>query len=503
MNDRVIAGRYELTAPIGHGGMGEVWRGYDRALDRVVAVKLLLAERMPFGAPDDRAKRRFQHECRVTARLEHPGVPAVYDTGVDGDDLYLVMQLIRGETLDRVRGEHDELPGAWVAAVGAQLAGILAAAHAIGLVHRDIKPSNIMLTVDGTVTLLDFGIAILLDPDFTRLTGAGEMPGSVRYMSPEQAGGGRPGPATDLYALGCVLFELAAGDPPFDDEEPNAVLLQHLHASPPDLATLRPDLPRDLIRLISELLGKEADERPDADRTYERLLPLLPRSGTVTSTHDPTAPYRRPLAPRRSQPRPPGLVAEPAPAPAEDTLKRVHDLVDDQRFTQAADLLTSMLTEASRHGDLVQARELRFDLASTLLLGDDYARALPHLEQLITELPHDDPMRVACRQQAATCLGALGRHTEALDAFRGLVDDMQEVDGVDPADMFAVRTQIALELAAAGDFDQARSQLRRLLADQRRILGPDAQENDQIQQLLRHFDTATQLSMREAGCTDA
>lgn len=491
MNDRVIASRYELTAPIGHGGMGEVWRGYDRALDRVVAVKLLLAERMPFGAPDDRAKRRFQHECRVTARLEHPGIPAVYDTGVDGDDLYLVMQLIRGETLGRIRGEHDAPPGAWIAAVGAQLAGILAAAHSIGLVHRDIKPSNVMVTADGTVTLLDFGIAILLDPDFTRLTGAGEMPGSVRYMSPEQAGGGRPGPATDMYALGCVLFELATGSPPFDDDEPNTVLLQHLHAPPPELAPKRPDLPHELIRLITDLLGKDADERPGASDTYERLLPLLPRSGNASGAHDPTAPYRRPLAPRRSQPRPPAPATDtPVSAPTEGSLQRVHDLVDEQRFTQAADLLTTMLTDATRHGDPVQARELRFDLASTLLLGDDYARALPHFEQLITELPHDDPMRVACRQQAATCLGALGRHNEALDAFRDLVDDMQEFDGVDPADVFTVRTQIALELASAGDFDQARGQLRRLLADQRQVLGLDAGENDQVQHLLDHFDTA-------------
>lgn len=490
MADRVIADRYELTAPIGHGGMGEVWRGYDRALDRVVAIKLLLAERMPFGAPDERATRRFQHECRVTARLEHPGVPAVYDTGVDGSDLYLVMQLIRGETLDNVDDRHEGLPGAWIAAIGAQIAGILAAAHTIGLVHRDIKPTNVMLTADGTAILLDFGIAILLDPDFTRLTVAGETPGSPHYMSPEQAGGGRPGPATDMYALGCVLFELATGSPPFTDDDPNTILLQHLHAPPPDLASLRPDLPPQLISTITDLLGKDADERPNAEDTYERLLPLLPRSGVATGPHDPTAPYRRPLAPRRSQPHPPAPEA-PTPASPEGTLDRVGDLVDQQRFTQAADLLAAMLADTSRNSDLPQAKEIRFKLASTLLLGDDYAAALPHLERLIADLPRDDPMRLDCRQQAATCLGALGRHTEALDAFRDLVNDMQRLNGVEVTAVFSVRAQIALELASAGDFSQARTELRHLLADQQRVLGPRAEENDQIRNLLHHFDAAT------------
>ena len=182
---RTVAGRYELTGPIGRGGMGEVWAGYDQRLDRPVAVKLLRPSSFPPGTDLPVLAARFTRESRLTARLEHRGVPAVFDAGTDSGDLYLVMQLIAGHDLADVIAERSPLPVSWAVAIAAQITAVLGAAHAISLVHRDLKPRNVMLSPDGTVTVLDFGVVALLEPDITRLTTTGETLGSPAYMAPE------------------------------------------------------------------------------------------------------------------------------------------------------------------------------------------------------------------------------------------------------------------------------------------------------------------------------
>lgn len=169
--------------------MGEVWFGYDKRLDRPVAVKFIRIDRQTDGRPDDELTKRFVRESRITARLEHPGVPVVYDCGSHGEELYLVMQLVNGCPVSSLLDE-TEVPVAWAVAIAAQVCSVLAVAHANSLVHRDLKPSNLMLCPDGTVKVLDFGIVAALGSNaVTKLTATGIVVGSPDYMAPEQAMG--------------------------------------------------------------------------------------------------------------------------------------------------------------------------------------------------------------------------------------------------------------------------------------------------------------------------
>lgn len=276
-----LANRYELTSPIGRGGMGEVWAAFDKRLDRKVAVKLLRAQVLPPGVNRQGLAARFVRESRMTARVEHPGVPAVFDAGADGDRLYLVMQLVPGTDLADFLAERSPLPIAEAAAITAQIASVLATAHAASLVHRDLKPRNVMIRPDGTVVVLDFGVAALIDSDITRVTTTGETVGSPAYMSPEQVVGGKPTPRSDLYALGCILHELLAGVRPFTAQGSFAAMRQQVDDPPPLLRTQRPDAPEELERLVLDLLAKEPAHRPaDASDVYARLRPFLPTPWT-------------------------------------------------------------------------------------------------------------------------------------------------------------------------------------------------------------------------------
>ena len=193
MNGRVIAGRYELATILGQGGMGQVWTAYDQRLDRRVAVKLLRPDRVagPTGseAADD-LRRRFVRECRVTAQVDHPGLVTVHDAGSDGDDLYLVMQYVEGADLADHLAEHDPYPWPWAVAIAAQLCAVLSAVHAVPIVHRDLKPRNAMVKPDGTLTVLDLGVASVMDTDTTRLTHTGSPIGSPGLHG-TRAGDGR------------------------------------------------------------------------------------------------------------------------------------------------------------------------------------------------------------------------------------------------------------------------------------------------------------------------
>ncbi|WP_323379030.1 serine/threonine-protein kinase, partial [Streptomyces smaragdinus] len=238
MNGRVIAGRYELASLVGQGGMGQVWQGYDHTLERRVAVKLLHSGSADGSQAGD-LRRRFLRECRVTARIGHPGLVTVYDAGSDGDELYLVMEYVEGADLADHLAEHEPYPCDWTAAVAAQLCSVLAAVHAVPVVHRDLKPRNVMIRPEGNLTVLDLGIAAVLDIDTTRLTRTGVPVGSPAYMAPEQAMGGAVGPYTDLYALGVVLYELLTGEVPFADTTALGVLHAHLYKPPAPVRDLR------------------------------------------------------------------------------------------------------------------------------------------------------------------------------------------------------------------------------------------------------------------------
>ena len=222
----LVAGRFRLLRAIGKGNMGEVYRAEDLQAGpgdpyRVVAVKLILRSRhgTSLDSIDDlRSVDRFAREVRIMRRLaDHPNLPRTIDGGVDDSGLpYLAMELLDGELLKDLASENPQLPVPWVAALGAQIANGLAAAHAVDVVHRDLKPANVMLLRGGRVKVLDFGMGrIVDDTDQARVTSSSVTVGTARYMAPEQLGSAMAIRATDLYAFCCILFELFAGKPPF------------------------------------------------------------------------------------------------------------------------------------------------------------------------------------------------------------------------------------------------------------------------------------------------
>ncbi|MET9972001.1 serine/threonine-protein kinase, partial [Streptomyces sp. NPDC006356] len=259
----LIAGRYRLDASIGRGAMGEVWRAYDETLGRPVAVKLLLAQ-----GPDPTAVPRFRLEAQTAGRLNHPHVVGVLDFGEYEDRLFLVMELVEGDSLARL-ASAGPLPADQVARIAAQAAAGLAAAHRQGIVHRDIKPANLLLDADGTVKIGDFGIARFLDDPATALTATGQIVGTSLYLAPERALGRPAGPASDVYALGCVLYQLLTGRAPFQADTALAILHQHLDAAPVPPRELGIQLPPAFENYLLGLLAKEPENRPTAQQAAD------------------------------------------------------------------------------------------------------------------------------------------------------------------------------------------------------------------------------------------
>ncbi|WP_327324061.1 protein kinase [Streptomyces sp. NBC_01210] len=484
MNGRVIAGRYELSAVIGQGGMGQVWTAYDGRLDRRVAVKLLRPDHMAAATAADEMRRRFVRECRVTAQVSHPGLVTVHDAGSDDDDLYLVMQYVEGADLADHLAEHEPYPWPWAVSVAAQLCAVLAAVHAVPIVHRDLKPRNVMVKPDGTVTVLDLGVASVIDTDTTRLTHTGSPIGSPAYMAPEQAMGGAVGPYTDLYALGVLLHELLSGNVPFAGSTALGVLHRHLYEPPLPVRQLRPEIPEPLEALVLRLLAKDPQHRPSgAQDVYETLAPLLPSRGAPGGPLDPTRPFLRPHAPwpdRVTSPPPDSRSAAPvAPRPdvaaAVDEVKR---LLGEGSITQAVDILGGILpAAAAEHGEHSPVvRILRKQYATTLMDDGQYRRALPELRRLADDRAAEagpaDPQTLQFRYDAAQCLEQLGEPAAALAEYRAVLPYYENPQAPDPARAFDVRHRIGHLLLAVGDHTAARQQLQGLLYDAERAYGP-------------------------------
>ncbi|MFD8726057.1 protein kinase [Streptomyces sp. NPDC059629] len=260
----LIAGRYRLRDAIGRGAMGEVWRAFDETLGRSVAVKLLLPQ-----DSDPTAASRFRLEAQTAGRLSHPYVVGVLDFGEDEGRLFLVMELVDGDSLARVLTASGPLPAERVARIAAQAAAGLAAAHREGIVHRDIKPANLLLDADGTLKIGDFGIARFLDDPGAALTATGQIVGTGLYLAPERALGRTAGPASDMYSLGCVLYQLLTGRPPFQADTAVAVLHQHLDASPVPPRQIAAGLPTAFESYLLALLAKEPGHRPTADEAAD------------------------------------------------------------------------------------------------------------------------------------------------------------------------------------------------------------------------------------------
>ncbi|MET9801477.1 serine/threonine-protein kinase [Streptomyces sp. NPDC006368] len=493
MTGRVIAGRYELSTVVGQGGMGQVWTAYDGRLDRRVAVKLLRPDLMAAATGAEEMRRRFVRECRVTAQVSHPGLVTVHDAGSDGDDLYLVMQYVEGADLADHLAEHDPYPWPWAVSVAAQLCGVLAAVHAVPIVHRDLKPRNVMVKPDGTVTVLDLGVASVIDTDTTRLTHTGSPIGSPAYMAPEQAMGGAVGPYTDLYALGVLLHELLSGNVPFAGSTALGVLHRHLYEPPLPVRQVRPEIPEALEALVLRLLTKDPQHRPSgAQEVYEALAPLLPARGAPAGPLDPTRPFLRPQAPwpDRATAATPGPVVVPPPpavppaagrpdvAAAVDEVKR---LLGEGSITRAVDILGGILpAAAAEHGEHSPVvRILRKQYATTLMDDGQYRRALPELRRLADDRAAEagpaDPQTLQFRYDAALCLEQLGETAAALAEYRAVLPYYENGPSAGVADRdraFDIRNRVGHLLLAMGDHSAAYQQLQNLLYDTERMYGP-------------------------------
>jgi eukaryotic-like serine/threonine-protein kinase len=287
--EQLFGDRYEVQGRIGAGGMAEVWRGFDRILNRTVAIKTLL----PQFARDASFVDRFRREAQAAARLNHAGIVSVYDSGTDGETPYIVMQFIEGRTLADYLASGKTIPPMKAAQVAKEIAEALAAAHAEGVIHRDIKPANVMVTRDGKVLVMDFGIARLISgPETAPQTSA--VLGTASYLSPEQAQGQSVDARTDIYALGVVLYEMLTGRPPFTGDSPMAIAYKQVNATPEAPSSLNPDVPPQLDAVVMRALSKNPANRyqtgkefaDDLDRalTGGKVLatPLLPAAGEAT-----------------------------------------------------------------------------------------------------------------------------------------------------------------------------------------------------------------------------
>ncbi|CAL9541395.1 Serine_threonine-protein kinase PknD [Streptomyces sp. enrichment culture] len=513
MPQQTIAGRYELLEEISHGGMGDVWRAYDSVLDRPVAVKRIRSQAVTSPQMADELAKRFRREARITARIQHPGVPQVYDAVLDDthDHLFLVMELVEGVPLSAYVDPARPLPVSWAAAVAAQVATVLSHAHDIPVIHRDLKPGNVLVARDGTVKVLDFGIAAILRTDATKLTATGSPIGTSQYMAPEQVRGGRVTPRTDLYALGCVLHELLAGRTLFQADSEIALMYQHVSTAPTPLRQLRPDVPAALEDLVLHLLAKAPETRPaDVQEVYGRLRPFLPQAGQEAApgeqgpagAPDPTGLFRHPYAPRSrpraaAAPTPPGGHA-PAPVPVPDELRAyikeayAHSdaLLEEERFAQAAEVLSEVIEPAARAlgTENRQVLALRTQRAAIRLLGGDYRAALPEFTALADAYgriagPTSERAR-ACRAQAARCRAELGQVTEALTALEAVLAVVRAVDGDVSEEAIELRRDIGMLLLAQGRAADAQAVLEPLHGDLNVVYGPADELTEEIAEAL-------------------
>jgi pimeloyl-ACP methyl ester carboxylesterase len=294
-------GPYEIIAPLGAGGMGEVYRSHDTRLQRGVALKVISRE----GSHDSERIRRFEQEARAAGTLSHPNVCAVYDLGTHEGSPFVVMELLEGETLREIlRPGH--LPLRKALTYAAQAAEGLASAHAKGIVHRDLKPENLFVTKEGRVKVLDFGLAKLTGaepPLADTLAGGATVPGTITtpgvllgtidYMAPEQIRGSTVDARADVFALGVVLYEMLTGRRPFAGSTSADVLSAILHQEPAPLATLRPDAPAQLAWFARRCLAKDPDRRVqtmlDVRNELEDLLHALDHGALAESTAAPKA----------------------------------------------------------------------------------------------------------------------------------------------------------------------------------------------------------------------
>ncbi|MFC6013009.1 serine/threonine-protein kinase [Nocardia lasii] len=436
---RIVGQRYELIEVIGRGGMGQVFRGFDRKLKRQVAIKII----HPRLAENDEWERRFVREAELMARMSHPGMATVFDAGIEPgppEQPFLIMEYIKGATLDAILSTRGRLPLGAVAGIAAQTAAVLAEAHGHRIFHRDLKPSNLMLCADGTVRVLDFGIAVALDADQTRLTRTGSGIGTPEYMAPEQVRGKTVVPQTDLYSLGLVIYELLTGVRAMLGSSEFDTMYNQITAPPPVLVPERDGVPEELAVLVTSMLAKEPIDRPaDAATVHAVLMRYVGALDALMENPEPASPARlyatavgASAATRTATTRLRTDADAAAPAPEftrgdlDRAVRRARDLADESRYVPAIDGLKDLLGVAvpelgSRDGDVVDAR---VRLADLCLESGDNAQASTLYSDLIDDLtaergPYDDQV-MYCQRQLATCQVRAGQVRAALTRLRKL-----------------------------------------------------------------------------------
>lgn len=430
--ERVLAGRYRLGGLLGRGGMAEVYEGVDERLGRPVAVKLL---RSGLGRRPE-LRDRFESEARSAARLSHPNVVAVYDTGEDDGTPFLVMERLPGETLAE-RMAAGPVDPAWITGVAGDVLGALGAAHAAGVLHRDVKPGNILIGADGCAKVADFGIAKTAEEATDGdTTATGTLLGTPAYLAPERIDGQPATPASDLYSLGVVLYEALAGRKPFDGDTPVAVAHNVRHAEVPPLASLRGNLGPALVAVVERAMEREPAARFGSAREMAEALgvdgpssmvvgsnrvdgdatAVFSSDGTTALSTDAVAAAAPPMSLRRSWPRmpwwmPPAIAAvgivllalvlatasrngpngvEPARAEVASDLRELADRVrvgDGPRGPELGDRLEQVASEVEAGGGTQAADALLRDVAAWHRERQVYDKAAAEATALLLRVP--------------------------------------------------------------------------------------------------------------------
>ncbi|MBI4951512.1 MAG: serine/threonine protein kinase [Myxococcales bacterium] len=276
-------GKCRIERLLGSGAMGDVYQGTHEALELSVAVKILALGRHHGAGEDATDTARFLREARLAASLRHPNIVRVADVGEDQGVHYIVMELLQGTTLGALMDARGALPLEWVKRIGRQVAAALAHAHGKGVFHRDIKPDNVMIAPDGSAVLTDFGIASAgTAAGGERLTQQGMAVGTPLYISPEQVKGGPVDGRCDIYGLGVMLYEMLTGTYPFHGDDPLQQLVARLHADPVPITDLAPDLPPNIVALITRMLARDPRDRVQTAEVVERALGGSAHDETVT-----------------------------------------------------------------------------------------------------------------------------------------------------------------------------------------------------------------------------
>jgi len=389
MIGRVVAGRYRIVDLIGQGGMGSVYRAEHLALGRDVAVKMVHDE--VAGRPT--VAERFRREAVILGKLRHERAVHIYDFGIDKGTLYIVMELVPGRTVDMIVSQEGRFLPERVIAVGDAVCAVLETAHAEGIVHRDIKPSNIMLVPRGDeerVKVLDFGMAALREEGQARLTHDGQIFGTPAYMSPEQAQGRTLDGRSDLYSLGCVLYELATGHPPFSEAGAMQLLMAHAYRAPlPPRKLVGDSVPAGLEAVILRAMAKLPALRfPDARAMREALAAALTAVPASEATRA-AKPVRHAAPPQKD----PHFV----PVTGEESVTgaiAVHETLDGVSAGVGTALggmghdVTNVIAgdDVSAYGALVVVGNRRDD---ALAIAHAFARS-PHAPPVLLAGPEDD-----------------------------------------------------------------------------------------------------------------